>query len=186
MIIYYLYVKTHNITGLNYLGYTASKDPHKYTGSGKYWLSHLNKHGFDYSTQVLHRCISKTAIKAWGLFYSKLWSVSESKKWANLMDEAGDGGRQNSEVRKNMSITRTGKKGWVPTEEQRTRKSESMRGIKYSPERCAVMGASKRKKVCIDGRMFSSRKEAAQVLNIPESTVGFRIKSKTYSDWYYT
>lgn len=185
MIIYYLYIKTHNITGLKYLGYTTSKNPHAYTGSGKYWRLHLIKHGFDYSTQILHKCISKAAIKVWGLFYSKLWSVSDSKKWANLMDEAGDGGRQNSEVRRNMSITRKGRKGWIPTEEQRRKKSKSMKGIKYSAKRCAIMGLSKRKKVSIDGRIFSSRKEAAQVLSIPESTVGFRIKSATYSEWYY-
>lgn len=92
MIIYYLYVKTHNKTGLQYLGYTSSVDPHKYTGSGKYWLLHLNKHGFDFSTRVLHKCVSKLAIKAWGLFYSRLWSIVNSKQWANLKEENGDGG----------------------------------------------------------------------------------------------
>ena len=92
MTIYYLYVKTHRITGLNYLGYTSRKDPHKYTGSGKYWYLHLQKHGYLYDTTILHRCISKSAIRAWGLFYSKLWSVVSSKKWANLKEENGDGG----------------------------------------------------------------------------------------------
>lgn len=92
MTIYYLYVKTHRNTGLQYLGYTAKKDPHKYTGSGKRWLLHLQKHGYDYETQVLHRCMSKSSIRAWGLFYSKLWSVVSSNKWANLKEENGDGG----------------------------------------------------------------------------------------------
>ena len=92
MIIYYLYVKTHRITGLNYLGYTSRKDPHKYPGSGTRWNLHLQKHGYDYDTKILHRCISKSAIRVWGLFYSKLWSVVNSKKWANLKDENGDGG----------------------------------------------------------------------------------------------
>ena len=91
MIIYYLYIKTHKITGLKYLGYTSQKDPHKYAGSGKRWSLHLNKHGYLYDTTILHRCISKSAIRAWGLFYSKLWSVSNSKKWANLKEENGDG-----------------------------------------------------------------------------------------------
>ena len=92
MTIYYLYVKTHRITGLNYLGYTSRKDPHNYTGSGKYWCLHLKKHGYIYDTAILHRCISKSAIRAWGLFYSKLWSVVKSNKWANLKGENGDGG----------------------------------------------------------------------------------------------
>lgn len=185
MTIYYLYIKTHKITGLQYLGYTSKKYPHQYTGSGKYWLLHLNKHGCNYHTKILHRCISKNAIKAWGLFYSKLWSVSDSKKWANLKDEAGDGGRQNSDVRKQMSITRTGRKGWKPTAEQKLKKSIMMKGVKYSKERCAIMGRSKRKPVSISGVTYNSRKEAAMKLNIPESTVGFRIKSDTYSNWFY-
>jgi len=92
MTIYYIYVKTHRITGLNYLGYTSRKDPHKYFGSGIYWQSHLQKHGYEYDTKILHRCISKSAIKSWGLFYSKLWSVVASNKWANLKVENGDGG----------------------------------------------------------------------------------------------
>jgi 5-methylcytosine-specific restriction endonuclease McrA len=40
----YLYVKTHNKTGLKYLGKTE-QDPFVYLGSGKRWLNHLNKHG---------------------------------------------------------------------------------------------------------------------------------------------
>jgi hypothetical protein len=43
MTIYYLYVKTHNITGLKYLGYTSRKNPHKYTGSGTRWLNQYAK-----------------------------------------------------------------------------------------------------------------------------------------------
>ena len=92
MTIYYLYVKTHRITGLNYLGYTSKLDPHEYAGSGTRWNLHLKKHGYLYDTKILHRCISKSAIRAWGLFYSRLWSVVNSKKWANLKEENGDGG----------------------------------------------------------------------------------------------
>ena len=44
MPIYTLYVKTHNKTGLKYLGRTT-QDPYKYKGSGTYWRSHLKKHG---------------------------------------------------------------------------------------------------------------------------------------------
>jgi len=52
MTIYYLYIKTHNITGLKYLGYTKRKDPYKYKGSGDYWTKHINKHGYDVTTEI--------------------------------------------------------------------------------------------------------------------------------------
>jgi len=48
----YLYVKTHNGTGLKYFGKTV-KDPHKYFGSGKYWVRHLEKYGRDVTTEIL-------------------------------------------------------------------------------------------------------------------------------------
>lgn len=92
MTIYTLYVKTHKITGLKYLGQTSQKDPHKYPGSGKYWISHLNKHGYDYTTEVLHECQSKEELKEQGLYYSNIWNVVESNTWANLKPESGIGG----------------------------------------------------------------------------------------------
>lgn len=98
MTIYYLYVKTHNITGLKYLGYTKSKDPHKYKGSGDYWTNHINKHEYDVTTEILKECLSKDEIKHWGLYYSNLWDIVKAKDkngrkiWANLKPESGDGG----------------------------------------------------------------------------------------------
>jgi hypothetical protein len=92
MTIYYIYVKTHNVTGLKYLGYTKQKDPHKYTGSGVRWLKHLKKHGFDYKTEILKECSSKAEVREHGIYYSKLWDIVKDKGWANLIEEQGDGG----------------------------------------------------------------------------------------------
>ena len=78
-----------------------------------------------------------------------------------------------------------GKSGWKPTEEQKQVKSENMKGIKYSSDRCSAMGLTKRKPVSVCGEVYASRKEAAKTLNIPESTVGFRIKSASFPDWCY-
>ena len=50
--IYYLYVKTHNQTGLKYLGQTQ-RDPYKYKGSGLYWKSHLKEHGNNIKTELI-------------------------------------------------------------------------------------------------------------------------------------
>lgn len=148
MIIYYLYVKTHRITGLQYLGFTSRKDPHKYTGSGKYWHLHLKKHGYNYDTKILHKCVSKSAIRAWGLFYSKLWSVVKSNKWANLKDENGDGGgcfgevngmfgrNHSEETKKLQSLLKLGKpveklRGKIRTDKHRENLSKSQKG-KYT------------------------------------------------------
>lgn len=88
----YLYIKTHNKTGLKYLGKTKSKDPHKYTGSGKYWKLHLDKHGYDYETSILLVTEDKNELKETGLFFSKIFGVVQSDEWANLKEENGEGG----------------------------------------------------------------------------------------------
>jgi len=48
----YLYLKTHNKTGLKYLGKTI-QNPYKYQGSGEYWIPHIKKHGYDVTTKIL-------------------------------------------------------------------------------------------------------------------------------------
>lgn len=88
----YLYKKTHNKTGLNYLGKTTQQDPHQYQGSGTYWRLHIAKHGYDVTTEILRECSSNEEVKEWGLFYRKQWNVVESDEWANLKEEYGDGG----------------------------------------------------------------------------------------------
>ena len=89
---YYLYIKQHSITGLKYLGYTSSKDPYKYKGSGKYWLRHLSKHGKYITTTILLATKDLADIKDTGIYFSKLFNVAKSLEWANLKEESGDGG----------------------------------------------------------------------------------------------
>lgn len=101
----YLYVKTHLITGLKYLGQTSRKDPHRYNGSGKYWKSHLKKHGKLYKTEIIKICNSVEEVKEWGLYYSNLWNVVHSKSWANLKEETGDArGKLHPESSKKISL----------------------------------------------------------------------------------
>lgn len=87
----YLYVKTHNITGLKYLGKTV-QNPFKYKGSGIVWLRHINKYGYDVTTEILLETNDNNLLKETGIFYSELWNIVESKTWANLMIEQGGGG----------------------------------------------------------------------------------------------
>lgn len=88
----YLYIKIHNKTGLKYLGKTSAKDPIKYEGSGKYWKNHINKHGYDVKTVILFSSTDIDEIRHIGTGYSRLLKIVESKRWANLKEENGDGG----------------------------------------------------------------------------------------------
>ena len=87
----YLYVKTHNRTGLKYLGKTI-QNPYKYKGSGVYWCRHLSKHGNDVTTEILKECQTDDEVKYWGQYYSDLWNVVDDTVWANLKPETGEGG----------------------------------------------------------------------------------------------
>lgn len=87
----YLYLKTHNKTGLKYLGKTV-QDPHEYRGSGLVWNRHLDKHGDDVTTEILFETNNIDEFKQVALKYSDKWNIVESKKFANLMVEQGDGG----------------------------------------------------------------------------------------------
>jgi hypothetical protein len=112
MTIYKLYVKTHNKTGLKYLGFTKNTDPHKYPGSGLYWTNHLNLHGRDYSTEILFESDNKSEITEKGIYYSNLWNVVTSSDWANLKPETGDGSngyRHTDETKLLLSSQQIGK-----------------------------------------------------------------------------
>ena len=93
---YYLMVKEIEQTGLKYLckrkQYKDPMDHLKYTGSGKLWRRILKAHPeYTIKTTVLG-LYDKDDLLKYGLYYSKLWNVVESKEWANLMEEKGDGG----------------------------------------------------------------------------------------------
>jgi hypothetical protein len=122
----YLYVKTHNKTGLKYLGQTSAKDPHKYSGSGTYWRQHLKKHGHDYTTTILKECQTKEELSKAGIYYSNLWNVVESDEWANLKIEQGDGGRQSEEVRKRIGEAGKGRIPWNKGKKFGARKNEKV------------------------------------------------------------
>jgi hypothetical protein len=127
-----LYVKTHKVTGLKYLGKTE-QDPFKYLGSGKRWKRELNKYGKDIETEILFQSDDILEIKEQGVYYSKLWGVVNSPNWANFIEENGSGGDtsafrdyaamsiktkgrkigpQSTEHRINNSLSHMGQKAW--------------------------------------------------------------------------
>lgn len=116
--IYTLYVKQHNVTGLKYLGYTSKPDAHGYRGSGKHWRKHIQVHGYDVTTEIIGVFVSHDDLREAGFHYSKLWNVVGSPEWANLMEETGEGGAP----------------GRKDTKEQRIRKREAHLGKKLSAQ----------------------------------------------------
>ena len=87
----YLYIKTHNVTGLKYFGKTT-KDPYKYFGSGTRWLRHLEVHGKNVETDILGYFTDKQKCLQVALEFSIKNNIVESTEWANFRIESLDGG----------------------------------------------------------------------------------------------
>ena len=85
----YLYVKTHNKTGLKYFGKTTNEDPISYYGSGKYWIRHLKKYGKDFSTEIVGKFDNQEECSKFALEFSISNNIVESESWANLREENG-------------------------------------------------------------------------------------------------
>lgn len=120
----YLYLKTHNTTGFKYLGKTISNDPYLYQGSGKVWKRHIKKHGYDVTTEILLETTDPKELKEVGIHYSTLWNIVESKDFANIVPETGNGGAQlwTVESRQKLSNSNKGKKH---TEESKKKYSQA-------------------------------------------------------------
>jgi len=88
----YLYIKTHNKTGLKYFGKTEKKDPFKYLGSGKLWRQHLSKFGEDITTEIFGCFYDRDECYKAAVEFSHKNNIVESTDWANLRIEELDGG----------------------------------------------------------------------------------------------
>jgi len=123
----YLYIKTHNITGLKYFGKTVKSNPYSYTGSGEYWLNHLKIHGKDISTEIIGFFENKEKCVEVAVNFSKenniVNAINESGKkiWANQVLEngldGGDTGRNNyephtEETKQKISSSKQGQLPW--------------------------------------------------------------------------
>lgn len=85
----YLLLKTHKTTGLKYLCKTSRDDWERYSGSGKYWLLHLEKHGYVFNTELLFKSDDIDEFSKICLNYSSELKVVESNEYANLKPEDG-------------------------------------------------------------------------------------------------
>lgn len=176
MITYYLYKKTHNQTGLKYLGYTKRPNPSTYKGSGHYWQRHINKHGYDVNTEILFESTNMSEVREQGLYYSKLWNVVESNEWANLKPESGTGGDMGLAGRKKVSEKMKGRAKSAVWKENH---SKIMTGKKHTEE------AKLNHSIAMSGQnngMYgrSHTKESRELMSkTPKST-----KGKTYEEIY--
>jgi hypothetical protein len=123
----YLYVKTHNKTGLKYLGKT-SKNPYTYHGSGVDWKAHLKEQGVEHTTEVIKECRSNQELSKWGRYYSELWKVAESKDWANRIPETGGGANHTDERKELFRQQQLGKKKPLRTKEHTEKIAVQARG----------------------------------------------------------
>lgn len=133
MTIYYLYVKTHNITGLKYLGQTK-RNPHTYLGSGTTWTTHLRANGNDISTAVLLSTTCVTERNHWGRYYSNLYRITTAmddygnRIWANRIPETGGGagrklGSYTLQERNKISERQSGEHNSAKTPESRAKRT---------------------------------------------------------------
>jgi hypothetical protein len=90
----YLLIKEHKNTGLKYLcKHVASSffECEKYKGSGTYWKRHLSKYGNNVITTCLFVTENVKEFKKIAIEYSEKFDVVNSKEWANLCVEEGQG-----------------------------------------------------------------------------------------------
>jgi hypothetical protein len=159
----YLYVKTHNKTGLKYLGKTTEKDPHTYPGSGADWKSHLREYGIDYTTEIIRECQSNQELNEWGRYYSNLWNVVDSIEWANRIPETGGGGNHTEERKELFRQQQLGRKK-PPRNPQHTEKIAVQARGKPNPKTAAGLK-----------KYFESNPDRSDII---------KKQSKSLKNWY--
>lgn len=172
---YYLYLKTHNETGLKYLGQT-SQDPLKYRGSGNRWINHIKKHGNNVNTQVILQTNDVDDLRDTGLFFSKLWNIVESNDFANLIIESGIGtpsGKYHRLYDKQRSL-----------KTKRLISKAQLGKLNHNYGKIGILNHQS-KALYVNGKLFNSLSEASTKLNIHQSTLSHRLRSEELAWKFY-
>ena len=171
----YLYIKEHAVTGLRYFGKTT-RDPYSYNGSGKYWTSHCNKHGWTINTVWTEQFDDLALCQEFAELFSDFFDIVESDSWANLKPETLDGGsavgvKKSEHARKAMSIAKLGKptnrgtnyrNGRIDSGETKAKRRASLTGRTLSEEHkahCRIANLGKK-----DTDETKAKKSVAQKL----------------------
>ena len=204
---YYLYVKTHNITKLKYLGVTI-QNPYKYSGSGLYWKRHLNQYGNSITTDILLATNDFSDLSQTAMFFSKIFNIVKSKEYANLCEECGKGtyhpskstkeklrnsrlGKTLSQESKNkISIANKGNSPWNKgkrlsslTETHKQKISKSLKGKSKSIEHIKNASLARSNPISINGKEFNCIGDAANYFDITYGAIRYRISSPKYSNY---
>lgn len=110
----HVYLKTHALTGKQYLGHTAEPDPHAYKGSGADWKAHVRRYGYNaVTTKILKTFILETqalALHKYCLAMSDKLNIVEDKNFLNRRRETGiNGGRHTAASKRKISRANTGR-----------------------------------------------------------------------------
>jgi len=161
-------IKRHKDTGLLYFCKTSTRDPLKYTGSGKYWKKHLRTHGKKVDTVWYQLFESKEDLVEFALFFSEFNNIVSAvdihgkKIWANEIPENGLDGGGNKGIPGPLKGIPTGRpsvwkgksrpehsaalKGRKQTIEHSNKISEALKQYTRTPEHNAKLAEAKRGK----------------------------------------
>lgn len=172
----YLYLKTHNVTGLMYLGQTRN-DPYKYKGSGVYWKRHCKKHGYNINTIILFESEDPKEVAKVGLRYSIKNNIIESNDYANMINECGTGGNtlpngHSKEFREKLSKLHKGK----------TLSKEHIESMKLKN---SSLSSPVKKAVYANGKYYQMINHAAEDLGVSRNTIRNRVLSPNFINYYY-
>lgn len=107
----FLYLKRHRDTKLYYFGKTATSDPVKYKGSGRYWKNHLKKYGKNIETVWYQKFYDIQELIGFASAFSEIFDISNSELFANLCEENGlDGGDPGKTASTKTSLALKGRK----------------------------------------------------------------------------
>jgi hypothetical protein len=196
----YLLVKTHRKTGLKYLCKRDGEDYLTYPGSGKKWKKHLKKYGVDLDTEVLLKTDDKIEFKKVATELSIKWNIVESKEWANMKLEEGDGGSTNSGKKVYNNGKRNGfflegeePSGWIKGRWDKTPKKEKLpdkrRLVGVSRSEAQILASTShankmqgktpynRQKIKMFGEEFVSLKSAVEYFDLSYSQYYFMINN---------
>jgi hypothetical protein len=192
----YLYIKTHNITGLKYFGKTT-KDPITYRGSGKYWRAHLKKHGNDVTTEVLGYYTDKERCSKIALEFSisnniiKAVNENNTKVWANQINENGtDGGAttygpRSEETKQKISEIQKGKIVGESTKLKIKEARANQKNVRKQGEWSPSLESRKKISASLTGRKRnpeSVQKTADKLRGRKRPDVSKKLKGRTHTE----
>ncbi len=204
----WLMIKRHKKTGLLYFCKTYAYNPDKYKGSGEYWRLHLNKHDRDVEHVWKKLFYDFDEIMEFALSFSEIFNIIDDNAWANLVPEDGVSGHPpgtkqpqtqgvlNEKYDPTIHTFIHEKTGEVVQMTQsefvnhfnlsRQNVNGVIKGRKKTVSGWMIPGVSiNRKRVIIEGVVYSCMLEASKVLGITKASVQARVKSKNYPDYQY-